>query len=280
MLPRVPVYFNPAVSDRPIGRNLENIGLPVDSADEHQALVDRAVREGKRIPAVCGTYFRWRCGDGAELWVRLDRDGGFGGADPYFEGKGVMRVRVSTIGNNGRGLLAGNVTGWMLPIEEDEPEESCRCCIDLPDFACHVHRPLSAVADFHVAAFADELEVYDTVDAFERAQAHEEVRFAPDAFFASTFVVSDGEDDDPGAEAVMFGHVLATEERRNPATRARYHTALIRTADATIHVVAAPDLVSAPIVVGGVLGGSFWLSGMVRAWPAVSVGDPSSRDLH
>ncbi len=279
MLTRVPVYFNPAVSNKPIGRNLENIGLPVASADEHQALVERALREGEPISAVCGTYFRWRCGDGAELWVRLDRDGRFEGVDPYFEGDGVMRVRLSTIGNNGRGLLAGSVTGWLLPGEEDEAEESCRCCIDLPDFACHLHRPRSAVADFRVAAFADELEIYDTVDAFERAQAHETVRFAPDAFFASTFVVSDGADEDPGAEAVMFGHVLATEERRNPATQARYHTALIRTAGATINVVAAPDLVTAPIVVGGVLGGSFWLSGAVRAWPAVSIGDPSARNL-
>ncbi len=73
--------------------------------------------------------------------------------------------------------------------------------------------------------------------------------------------------------------MLATEERRNPITGARYYTALIRTAGATVDVVAAPDLVTAPIVVGGVLGGSFWLSGIVRAWPAASMSDPSKRGL-
>ena len=63
--------------------------------------------------------------------------------------------------------------------------------------------------------------------------------------------------------AVFTGHVLETSVITNPVTGSSFCWAAVATLGGNIDVVADPILLNGLIVRGGVLTGSFWLSGVV-----------------
>jgi hypothetical protein len=65
------------------------------------------------------------------------------------------------------------------------------------------------------------------------------------------------------AEAIFNGHILAAERRTNPDTSQDFYWCLVQTYGATIDVVADPVLIDEEPRVGGILSGSFWLSGRI-----------------
>ena len=61
---------------------------------------------------------------------------------------------------------------------------------------------------------------------------------------------------------MIAGHVQHTEERSNPATGRRFHYLRVKTYGAVeVDVVADPTIVTGSPAVGGVVWGTFWLSG-------------------
>jgi hypothetical protein len=72
----------------------------------------------------------------------------------------------------------------------------------------------------------------------------------------------DGEDTTPPeAYAIFTGHILRWKYLTNSMTHGSFFRMLVETPAATIDVVADPVLVTEQPVEGGVVSGSFWLSG-------------------
>lgn len=65
------------------------------------------------------------------------------------------------------------------------------------------------------------------------------------------------------AAAVITGHVLSSERIKNTFTGEYFYHIKVKTLGADIDVVADPELVDREICAGGVVSGSFWLSGRV-----------------
>jgi hypothetical protein len=63
------------------------------------------------------------------------------------------------------------------------------------------------------------------------------------------------------ARAAISGRVLATQTITNPVTSQKFYWARIHTQGGELDVVADPQVVQGQLVVGGVIYGSFWLSG-------------------
>ena len=63
------------------------------------------------------------------------------------------------------------------------------------------------------------------------------------------------------AAAVDDAEVLDTAELANPQTRLPFHWARLRTLGGILDVVAASDQLEGGLTVGGIVHGSFWLSG-------------------
>src|SRR5262249_38859458 len=90
-------------------------------------------------------------------------------------------------------------------------------------------------------------------------------RLAAEAFIPSGLFSPDGgARRSPEAHAVLAGHVLAAEQRTNPHSGAAFHWMHVLTLGGTLDVGADPGLAGEIPVVGGVLTGSFWLSGRLR----------------
>ena len=72
-----------------------------------------------------------------------------------------------------------------------------------------------------------------------------------------------GDDAPPRAEAVFSGHVLESGRRTNRLTGADFIWCLVETLGGVYDVVIDPELLPDVPRVGGVLQGSFWLSGRI-----------------
>ena len=113
-----------------------------------------------------------------------------------------------------------------------------------------------------MSAFAHKLSVFASEEAFYASQTGE-VRysaqsFIPSGLFYLPYLI---EKSTPPAEATFTGVVRETCPIRNPITGREIFWALTDTLGGSVDIVADPALVTAPITVGGVISGSFWLSG-------------------
>jgi hypothetical protein len=245
-----------------LASHLSSIGFLVESDQDFLDLADRAVSQGEETRSRRGVYRRWGNASGAELWAQVDRRGDLIGMNPHFAGLGRMRVGLTERlpPPKEESPLDGAFHGWLDPKERPERGE-CPFVFDSPDFDLHRSLRLPAVVELQLAAFAHELAIYASDAAYDAANTDGQ-RLAAESFIPSgLFSAAGGARRSPEAHAVLAGHVLAAEQRRNPDGGAMFRWLHVRTLGGTLDVVADPDLVAGTPAVGGVITGAFWLSG-------------------
>lgn len=241
------------------------IGLPADSEREYGAWATRAVSEGQAVEASEGGYRVLRSDVGAELWAAVDRRGSIIGLTPHFAGAARCHARITDrIGRAGESLSTGGFDGWALDDLPGSPDDASRDVtplrFDAPDAGLHSALRLPALVDVQVAAFAQECTWHRDVDAFRAAQKREEIPFAEEAF-AYLDVFADGPE--RSATAILSGRVRDSAVRANELTGSGFQWAFARTLFGDIDVVADPAVADGAPAVGGVVIGSFWLSGRI-----------------
>ena len=128
----------------------------------------------------------------------------------------------------------------------------------VPDMRAHDDLALPGEALVRLAASAQSpLGVFDS-----DAECSAATSFAAEAFIPSGLFLPGGAPQVPPRPwAILYGHVLAAERRRNPAGGREFLWARLSSLGVTLELVADPELVPRMPAVGGVLGGSFWLVG-------------------
>ena len=158
-------------------------------------------------------------------------------------------------------ILVGAFQGWAEPSGDDPESGSYPFVFDVPDYDRYHSLELPVVLGVQVAAFAHKLEAYASDEAYYAAQ-HREPKFAAESFIPSGLFTLGGEAmTPPQALAILTGHVLDTALLTNPATGATFHWAWVRTLGGEVDVAADPEVPTGSLVPGGVISGSFWLSG-------------------
>ncbi len=89
------------------------------------------------------------------------------------------------------------------------------------------------------------------------------MKFASQSFIPSGLFKSPDDDSPPRAEAFFTGHVLEAERRTNALTEMDFIWCLVETLGGVFDVVIDPQLLPEVPRVGGVIQGSFWLSGRI-----------------
>ena len=117
-----------------------------------------------------------------------------------------------------------------------------------------------AIAEVNIAAFAHECTWHLDMDAFRWAQASEDMPFAEEAF-AYLDVFAEGPD--RSATAISSGRVRDTAIRVNELTGLDFRWAAVRTLIGDVDVVADPAVVDGEPTAGGIVIGTFWLSGRI-----------------
>jgi hypothetical protein len=246
--------------------NFSTIGLSVASREDLSALVNRVGPLAERLAVPNGEYFRWSDPSGAEIWLQVNANNELIGMNPHYAGRSTVRVGLTArLASAGPSELDGSFHGWADPAG-DAPDTGCYPFVfDAPDYRLHEELPLPAQKQVQIAAFAHEIAAFETVAAYEASQT-DDLKYASQSFIPSGLFTSAPESAvRPQALAIFAGHVLAAEEKINVLTGSPFYWALVETLGGAYDVVIDSDLLPGLPKVGGVISGSFWLSGRIIA---------------
>ena len=242
------------------------IGFEVTSGEDLAALASRVAQRAETIDAPDGQYLKWAPSSGEQLWLQVKRSGDAMGMNPHFAGKSSVRVALETrVVRDAHTPLDGTFLGWANPPGAAVAGGDYPLAFDCPDAAVHASLALPCVVVAQIAAFAQQVSLYESIAAYDTAQATQGMSFPSKSFIPSGLLSPAGEPiDPPESHALLAGHVLEAEERRNAVTGHPFWWALVETIGGTYDVVIDPALLPALPRAGNVLSGWFWLSGRLQ----------------
>jgi hypothetical protein len=246
--------------------NFSTIGLPVASGEDMNALANRVGPVAERLATPNGVYFRWSDSSGAEMWLQVNANNELIGMNPHYAGRSAVRVGLTArLPSAGPSELDGSFHGWADPAG-DAPDTGCYPFVfDAPDYRLHEELSLPARKEVQIAAFAHEIAAFKTVAAYEASQTGD-LKSASQSFIPSGLFTPAGNSTvPPQARAIFAGHVLAADEKINVLTGRAFYWALVETFGGAYDVVIDSNLLPGVPAVGGVISGSFWLSGRIIA---------------
>jgi hypothetical protein len=243
--------------------NFSTIGLPVASVEDMKALAKRLGPLAERLAAPSGVYCRWSDPSGAEMWLQLNANNELIGMNPHYAGRSAVRVGLTArLPSARKSELDGSFHGWADPAG-NAPDTGCYPFVfDAPDYRLHEELSLPARKEIQIAAFAHEIAAFETVATYEAR----DLMYASQSFIPSGLFTPAGDSTvPPQARAIFTGHVLAADEKINVLTGRAFYWALVETLGGAYDVVIDSNLLPGVPAVGGVISGSFWLSGRITA---------------
>lgn len=241
--------------------HMSAIGFTPQTADDFGRLQLQTAQQGIPIQVPGGYYIRWEVGEGVELWAQANEQRELLWLNPHFNGTAVWRIAVSSHIQRPDSPLDGAYFGWVNPAADLDSGQH-PLVFDAPDDALTRQLALPTLCEVQLAAFAHRLDAFADEQAFHAAQEGS-ISYAPESFIPTGAFVNVGQL--PEAAAVFSGHVLATNVRVNPVTNLIFHWVRVKTTGGEIDVVADPAVIVGRVVTGGLISGSFWLSGRVVA---------------
>ena len=250
------------------------IGFIVSSGEDLAALASRVAERANTIDAREGQYLQWAPPSGEQLWLQVKRTGDAMGMNPHFEGKSSVRIAVeSRVSRQAHTPLDGTFLAWANPPQGAQTGGDYPFAFDCPDAAVHEGVELPVTVTAQIAAFAQQLTVYESETTYHASQAAQGLSFGSRSFIPSGLISPSGEPiAPPESHALISGHVVEAEERRNTVTGAPFWWALLDTVGGTFDLVIDPSLLAAPVRAGNVVSGWFWLSGRLQMGAAPRVG--------
>ncbi|MBK8255769.1 MAG: hypothetical protein IPK82_24265 [Polyangiaceae bacterium] len=248
--------------------HFSTIGFPIDTEQEFLSLAEQVYEKSEILTCPGGRYHCWNRGKGEELWLQVDSTGALIGMNPHFSGKSVLRVGLQErLKRSSDSDLDGAFHGWASAKAAPYNDGACPFVFDMPDARVHDKLHLPTLVTVQVVGFAHEVNVYSSVEEYDSLSKSGEVAFASQSFIPSGLFSPDMESvPEPAAQAIITGHVIETETRHNSLTGKKFYWSLVETYGGNYDIVFDPELAAAPQQ-GGVISGSFWLSGRILSHP-------------
>ena len=185
------------------------------------------------------------------------------GMNAHFAGKSLVRVAVEArVARPSHTPLDGTFLAWANPSGGAASVGDYPFVFDCPDAATHLELPLPATVTAQIAAFAQQVSLYESPAAYVSSQAAEGMSSPSRSFIPSGLMSPDGTPrDPPEPHALIAGHVLEAATRVNAISGQPYWWALVETVGGTFDAVIDPQLLADAPRAGNVLAGWFWLSG-------------------
>jgi hypothetical protein len=248
--------------------HLPSIGFSIESAEEFGRLAEKLSSKAEPICVKKGKYLRWAGAGGEELWLQVNEKRELVGMSPHFAGKTKLSVGVvERVKRTGDTALDGGFKVWAAP--ESGPQDGAYPFVfDAPDAAAYADIELPCIAEAQVTAFAYQVSLYDSEDAYDTSQAGDGLHFASKSFVPSGIYIPGGEEvAAPAAEAIFTGEILTAELLTNSVSGLQFWRMVVATLGGQYDVVADPVLVEKHPVIGGYVSGTFWLSGRLLTFP-------------
>jgi hypothetical protein len=242
-------------------------GFNVNEQADWDRLAMMTAGQGETVTASKRSYRRWTLDCGVELWAHIRGAGEVVGLSPHFDGRARLATRVVKLlpRHTPFDIAVGCWTTQAAPIIEADGEEpvdgNFPFVFDTPDGATYHTLTLPQPTTIQLTAFAFEVSAYPNEAAFATAQHNSETPLAAQAFIPTAAITSRNQA--PPASALIAGVIKQSETLENRVGGKTFEWARIETHGGEIDVLASPATVQGDIVTGGILHGSFWLSGRI-----------------
>jgi hypothetical protein len=216
---------------------------------------------------------------GPQLWAAVDRRGRVVALTPHYAGTAVCRARLTDrITRADESRFEGAFDGWALSESPTSPADASGDTVpllfDAPDYLDHLELRLPALVDVQIAAFAFECTWHPDPEAFDAAQATAELPLAEEAL---AYLDAFEEDPQRAAIAMLSARVTETAQQVNELSERGFRWASAHTLIGDIDIVADPAVVDGEPTAGGLVDGTFWLSGRITTVHAQDPNAPRSR---
>lgn len=249
--------------------HFSDIGFQLKNEDELYALAEQVYPQAKAFPCEKGTYYQYTDPSGAELWLQINSDRELIGINPHFSGKSQFPVGVHTEVERSSSELDAALHCWMAPHDPQHLESGhYPIVLDIPDYYVKDTQTYPALGYFQIAAFAEEMEVFENEEAYYESQGGDAFRMSAQSFIPAGLFGGEGKEDFvPAAIANFSGKVVHAETRTNAFSQKAFHYLQVATFGGTYDVVADTQLWPTLPPIDGIVSGQFWLSARQTASP-------------
>lgn len=243
--------------------NLSTIGFAFSGEEDFtSAMVRLAAEARERLATAEGEYAIWRSRSGAEIWFQIAKRGDGEESDiigltPFFEGKSQVPVKVTeVVCREGDTPLEGAFLAWVGP--DADSDGAFPIVFDAVDFAAWHDFELPALAQVRLSGFAREVKVFPSAETYLARQAEQGgPGLSAQSFFPMGLLSQAMEetDDDgsgpPSSTALLTGRVIDHQLHVNEVTGHSFHWLLVETLEATVDILADPEIVAGDVTKGG-----------------------------
>jgi hypothetical protein len=243
--------------------HFSSIGMPTKNKDSFLEYIKKSYENGNHIKTEFGTYTKWYIGNGIELWGQFNKKNEAIGLNPHFSGSARMSVRIEKrVVRPDDTVLDGSFYCWSDP-DDNKDSGVYPFVFDVPDMATYNSIKLFQIVTVQLAGFAHEISAYKNDEDYEKSQ-HQIPKFASESFVPSGLFNTDGNDTlPPQAYSIFTGHILDSKEFTNPFTNCIFYWAKVKTLGGEIDIVIDPEILIGDLIVGGVVSGTYWLTGRI-----------------
>jgi len=245
-----------------VADHLAALGIGSESQEERQAQVRQILKNSRpQSQRADSMTLRWTDPSGAELWIYVDETGAMKSVQPHFAGGTRLTLEIQDIVARPEvspfdgGFVALTQTGGTNP----QLGGGFPVVFDAPDFPDVKEAFLTAKHEVELAAFAVELNAYETEEAFKEAQPEMKPLDLPAFIPAGLLGMTQG--DTPTAHALMVGRLVETSLVKNELTGLRYTRGLMETPAGPMCLIVEPDLMPEGMEVGHIVQVGAWISG-------------------
>ncbi|MDH3492694.1 MAG: hypothetical protein OEM82_04025 [Acidobacteriota bacterium] len=247
--------------------NLSDIGFPVENEQDVNKVIMDILPHLDAVPCPPhGFYYKFEDDSGALIYLQTNAAQEIIGFNPAFVAESRRLVEIEAAVTRDTSDLDG---AFRCTNKHDEAGVSeYPFVFDAPDFRVHDSTGLPATKTIGLTAFgSSDLEIYGSPEEY-RSAAGDDLDLANKSFIPSGLYSfsKDGEPierDPPQAHAIIAGRITQWQKRRNGFTDEEFYCFVVESFGGFVDVVADPRLVKSEPNVGGIVKGSFWLSGKI-----------------
>jgi hypothetical protein len=239
--------------------NLSDVGFTVKSNEDVNSLVENCVKNVEQIPCSKGAYLKFSDVSGVEIYLQMDHGGELTGFNPYFNGKSKRQVFVTKLIERDSSPLDGGFHAWSNSTADGEGDYPF--VFDLPNVFTNTFE-LPNACEIQLNAFAsNDLTIFDDEESYYDSNAGEFQ--CSSQSFVPTGLFRENDDIPPQAHAKFAGTIKKFELKINQTSGEQFYYFLVETLGGEIDVVSDVSYVKNEPKIGGILHGSFWLTGKI-----------------
>lgn len=259
--------------------NFSSIGFNLQQREDLNTLIEDIFDRTVSIETTQGEYLLFEDASGAELWLQIDKKKRIVGLNPHFKGSSKHRVSLTSCSEGNFSPLDGSFDAWSSPGPDELDSGLYPFSFFAPNYRVFDGINIPQQLDVQFAAFAQHIEFFESELAYRNSQEAEGAMFAAQSFIpTSRFRDNTGEDGEISIAECMFTGIVGEYKRlTNHFTNEPFYWLEVESFGGAFDVVASQShFAESEPIVGGVISGTFWLSGKILGEPEMTKVEPSS----